>query len=200
MSGSHAEKIPRQPKELRDQTRRDHIVQAARGCVLRHGFHATSMAEIAAAAHMSVGQIYRYFPNKEAVVHAMVERIVAMRLSGVPRTGAGNPDALAQRLTGVLDDEEERENQVLVLEVTAEATRNPAVAQIVADADRCMHAHLVALLRGRYPDLSAEEMAARVELLAVLVEGTIFRRVTGQRADNALLVELYRDLIARVLP
>ena len=71
------------PKELRDQTRRIGILDAASRCVVRHGFHGASMAEIAAEASLSVGQIYRYFPSKEAIVHALVERIVDNRLQWI---------------------------------------------------------------------------------------------------------------------
>src|SRR6185312_9438459 len=89
MSMPQALKFRRLPKDQRDQTRRDQIVRAARRCVVRRGFHGASMAEIAAAARMSVGQIYRYFPSKEAIVHAIVERIVSQRLQGVAAGGFG---------------------------------------------------------------------------------------------------------------
>src|SRR5260370_42103758 len=92
LAQSEASKFKRPPKDLRDQARRDQIVTAARQCVVRHGFHAATMAEIAAAARMSVGQIYRYFPNKEAIVHAIVERIVAQRLQGKMRLAAPKED------------------------------------------------------------------------------------------------------------
>lgn len=48
------------------ETRRQQIVDAASACARRSGFHGASMAEIAQTAGLSVGQIYRYFENKEA--------------------------------------------------------------------------------------------------------------------------------------
>ena len=47
------------------EARREQILDAACDCVRRAGFHGASMAEIAQAAGVSVGQIYRYFENKE---------------------------------------------------------------------------------------------------------------------------------------
>ncbi len=70
----------RPAKRVRDALRRDQIVAAARRCVVRNGFHAASMAQIARQAQLSVGQIYRSFPSKEAIIHAIVERIVNRRL------------------------------------------------------------------------------------------------------------------------
>src|ERR1700716_2619680 len=103
LSQSEVSKFKRPPKDLRDQARRHQIVTAARQCVVRHGFHAATMAEIALAAQMSVGQIYRYFPNKDAIVHAIVERIVAQRLQAKMQLAAVDddvPSRLAQQLAG----------------------------------------------------------------------------------------------------
>lgn len=193
-------KIRRPPKDLRDQKRRDQIVEAARGCVIRYGFHAASMAEIAKTAHMSVGQIYRYFPNKESIVHAIVERIVAYRLQDMVNAPPREDVAadLAERLLGE-GPAAFREDQFLLFEVTAEATRNPAVAEIARQAADRLHARLVAQFRADFPELGAEEASARLEVLVALVEGTVFRRVTGQRAETHMLREVYRDTIERLL-
>jgi AcrR family transcriptional regulator len=158
------------------------------------------MAEIAKAAHMSVGQIYRYFPNKEAIIHAIVERIVAFRLQDMVNAAPrGDLVAnIAERLQGE-GPVGFREDQLLLLEVTAEATRNPAVAEIVRQAADRLHALMVTQFRAAFPKLGAEEASARVEVLAALAEGTAFRRVTGQRARPQLLREVYRDTIGQLL-
>lgn len=52
---------------------RRRVLDAAAQCFTRNGFHATSMHEICAAAGMSPGALYRYFPSKEAIIIAIVE-------------------------------------------------------------------------------------------------------------------------------
>jgi TetR/AcrR family transcriptional regulator, repressor for uid operon len=47
------------------------ILDAARTCFRRSGFHGASMGEICAAAAMSPGALYRYFPSKESLVEAL---------------------------------------------------------------------------------------------------------------------------------
>ena len=42
-------------------------------CFAKRGFHQASMHDISAEARISVGLIYRYFANKEAVIAAMAE-------------------------------------------------------------------------------------------------------------------------------
>src|ERR1700730_2577542 len=54
--------------------RRTQILEAALVCFARKGFHLTSMHDISAEAGISVGLIYRYFQNKEAVISAMADR------------------------------------------------------------------------------------------------------------------------------
>lgn len=187
-------------KAVRDELRRDEIAAAARICVLRHGFHAASMAQIAEQAKMSVGQIYRYFPNKEAIIHAIVERIVSHRLAWIDSTGGqiDMADVLAMRMFN--EDSTQAEDRVLLLEVTAEATRNPVVAEIVRKADRQLHAKALATVRRDFPEFSAKEAAVRVEFMAVLYEGTAFRLMTDPPAAPAKLAALYRDVIERLLP
>ena len=50
------------------------ILEAAMVCFAKRGFHQTSMHDISAEAGISVGLIYRYFENKEAVISAMADR------------------------------------------------------------------------------------------------------------------------------
>src|SRR2546423_2840553 len=54
--------------------RRSQILEAGLVCFAKRGFHQTSMHDISAEAGISVGLIYRYFENKEAVISAMAAR------------------------------------------------------------------------------------------------------------------------------
>src|SRR5918911_3904272 len=53
--------------------RKTQILDAAILCFARRGFHLTSMHDISAEAGISVGLIYRYFENKEAVIAALAD-------------------------------------------------------------------------------------------------------------------------------
>ena len=53
---------------------RDAILAAAEETVLRQGYHAVKMADIAEVTGVAVGTLYKYFENKEAVVIAITER------------------------------------------------------------------------------------------------------------------------------
>jgi AcrR family transcriptional regulator len=55
---------------------RGHIVDVARNIFTRYGFRKTTMEEIAAATHKGKSSIYYYFPGKEDIFKAVVEKEV----------------------------------------------------------------------------------------------------------------------------
>ena len=59
------------------------IVQASRLLVSREGLERLTTNRIAELAGVSVGSLYQYFPGKDAVVHALLERIAANGPLGV---------------------------------------------------------------------------------------------------------------------
>lgn len=194
-----AVRSPRPPKEERDALRRAQIVEAARQNVLRCGFHAAPMAQIASAAGMSVGQIYRYFPGKDAIIRAIVEDIIERRLARMATSGESpcTPERLAARTPEL--DARHAEDAVLMLEITAEATRHAEIAAIVRAADKRSQQQAIAKMLRLMPGLSPAEAAARCEVVAVLIEGTVFRQPTELQADRGALERLYARLLAVLL-
>ena len=167
---------------------------------MRHGFHAASLGAIAASAEMSVGQIYRYFANKEAIVHAIVESIVERRLRSLIDRPLRRINALDMAKHLVQDVPEElRDDDILMLEATVEATRNPTVARILRDADQRLLAHAVAVFRRDHPRLDARDASARLEALVSLFEGTLFRRLTGRGRSDIRIRRIYEAMIEETL-
>jgi AcrR family transcriptional regulator len=65
----------------RQKQRQDEIITAARRCFRASGFHGASMSQIASEAQLSVGQIYRYFSSKDAIIEEMIRRIIDSRIA-----------------------------------------------------------------------------------------------------------------------
>ncbi|QYM90424.1 TetR/AcrR family transcriptional regulator [Dickeya zeae] len=190
--------------EEKTQARRDQIVAAARLCFRRSGFHGASMAEIAGQAQLSVGQIYRYFVNKDDIIEEIVRRIVDIRLQRMtPENGDPQrfiPLLAHRQLPADPDGDGDDDDNLLMLEVASEATRNPRVADIMRDAEQKMFTHTSALIKKRFPHFPDEDIAARTELIAVLCEGTTFRSLIPQHAPVAVLERLYQTLIDSLFP
>jgi AcrR family transcriptional regulator len=67
--------MPRVSQEHRDQ-RRQQILDAARRCFIREGFHQTSMTDILTEAGLSAGAVYGYFKSKNEIIAAIAEDVI----------------------------------------------------------------------------------------------------------------------------
>lgn len=67
------------------------IIDAAFECAGRYGLARTTMSDVARAARLSRQTVYRYFPNKHALISALVLREEA-RLIGLVRAAAAAED------------------------------------------------------------------------------------------------------------
>ena len=78
--------------------RRDQIITAGLACFARTGYHATTMAEVAAQAGVSKGTPYLYFESKQALFIALHEQWdcrtadrVNAAIAALPTPGAAHP-------------------------------------------------------------------------------------------------------------
>ena len=73
-----ARKPPTKPRKNASQERSratvDALVEATARILVREGFEKTSTNRIAEIAGVSVGSLYQYFPSKEALVAAVIDR------------------------------------------------------------------------------------------------------------------------------
>ncbi len=185
------------------EARRQQIVDAASVCARRSGFHGSSMAEIAQQAGLSVGQIYRYFDSKEAIIAAIVERDMAEmrdKYSELRDGGTSVLDAILTKCVQAVDDLYEPERAALTLEVVAEAARNPAVACILRKADTEERKLQQDLLRDAFPDaLDERERTARGEVISMLFEGLAVRGVNNPGTDRKAVGEVLRSVLQHLL-
>ena len=187
------------------EARRQHILDAACACVRRDGFHGASMAEIAKAADLSVGQIYRYFDNKEAIIAAIAGRDLAEMHEKFAELeaaagGEGVAEAVITRCAEGLERNYDPDRAGLMLEVLAEAARNPKVAAIVQAADaeeRGMARHL--LKSAGLGALSERELAARGEVLSMLFEGMMARAISNPDGDKPAISEILKVAMRRLM-
>ena len=67
-------KMRRQPKQARSQERVKQILDVAEQLFLEVGYESTTTRAIAARANVSVGSLYQFFPDKEAILKALAIR------------------------------------------------------------------------------------------------------------------------------
>ena len=164
------------------QDRREQIMQAAMACFAKRGFHQASMHDISAEAGISVGLIYRYFENKEAVISAMADRH-KQEIQEVLERARQAPtllESLEILFTAHCCEEEPRVVSAFVVDLYAEAARNPHVADLVRDVLETAMNGLIDLI-ARSPEsanathgLTPNELA---ELIFAVARGMLMRDV-----------------------
>ncbi len=184
--------------------RRDKVLLAARKCFIRHGFHATGMAEISKACRMSVGNIYRYFPNKDAIVQAITDE-TRSRIVPVLRRLERHQDPVEGIIEIILFGVREfcrGSDARLWIDISAEAPRNKLVRQIHLVIDREVRGVLKALMQRA---MQAGQIPREVDLesaslwLVALLDGAIARVSLEPEVDISRTLETLAGSIRRCL-
>src|SRR5205814_64271 len=128
-------KLMPQPQTDSVSDRRCQILDAALVCFAKRGFHQTSMHDISAEAGISVGLIYRYFENKEAVIAAMADRHKKeiQEVLERARQASGLLESLEILFTAHCCENSPKVHSAFIVDLYAEASRNPPVADLVRD-------------------------------------------------------------------
>jgi TetR/AcrR family transcriptional repressor of mexJK operon len=154
-----------------DPEKSDQILQIATELFLSNGFSATSMEEIAKAAHMSKLTLYRRFPDKDALFAAVIGRKCAQHV----------PDDLF----GAFDDKAPRE---------AIYVFGKALLSLVTSDDAIRMYRMLATHAEEHPELSEIfYYAGPTHVRAILAEKLEILRLSGALRVNDTL--LARDML-----
>ena len=171
---------------------RERILNAAQECFIKHGFHAASMASIAETAQISIGLIYRYFQNKNAIILAIVDRQIELLVQDIKSTAQFDLPLELSKNYGVHSPRDGRGlSAALMLEMSAEATRDPEIAQALHHFDDTLRQAIVDDLiesdDSKHADLSVEAAKRRALMLQCLIEGLKVRETREPHLDREQL-------------
>ncbi|MGW7351122.1 TetR/AcrR family transcriptional regulator [Streptomyces sp. NPDC054784] len=124
--------------------RRQQIIDGARRCFARNGFHATSMQDVFQETELSSGAVYRYFRSKDELIKAVAaEAFTYMRESfrDAAREAPARPfeDVVSGVLTHALTEQARRAGTDigtfagLILQVWGETLRDEPLAMALDD-------------------------------------------------------------------
>ncbi len=165
--------------------RRRQIMDAARTCFIRQGFHATSMQHVIAEAGLSVGAVYRYFPSKNDLVMAIAGEVVTD--IGTILDGMVEHSTLAEAMSGAIDTMTTQLGSDgalrLAVQIWAEAQHDPALAEFAGGIYRDLREKFVALAKraqaaGELP-ADADPRALGAALFALLPGYGLQHLLTG---------------------
>ena len=172
--------------------RREQILRAAMVCFAKRGFHQTSMHDISAEAGISVGLIYRYFENKDAVISAMADehkkeiQEVLVRARQAPTL----LESLEILFTAHCCENAPQVESAFVVDLFAEASRNPRVAELVRGVMKATMDGVTDLI-ARSPEATASMLnlspREQAELIFTVIDGGMMREILNvTRASEAV--------------
>lgn len=159
--------------------RRLQILNAAMTCFAKRGFHQTSMHDISAEASISVGLIYRYFDNKEAVIDAMATRhhSQVQQLLAEARDATSLLEALEIFFTAHCAGSRQIQ-AAFVVDLYAESSRNPRFAVMLREILEHVISGVAELI-AQSPEARClpEEISSRQasEIIFATLRGTLMR-------------------------
>lgn len=187
----------KQPKQERATETRQRILDAAAQVFAEHGYVAGTTNRIAERAGLSIGSFYQYFPNKDAVLRALMDEHVdaGTRLLS-ERLAAGLPprldDTLRLFVRATIDNH--RENPRLHRVLFEEAPRAPAFLARVRELEQ-FTVNLANQLLQQHPDSRAGRLTAHV--VVATIDSLVHRLVTS--AEPADFQEVEDEIVALLM-
>lgn len=150
------------------------------------------MSNIAEAAQMSVGNVYRYFVGKEDI-------LVTLGKEGVGGMTAPSMTTIASWIAATVEMSENREFAALTIELTAEARRNGELKTVYRNNKRHHVAALAQTIKTAQhagevrEDADPETLA---QFLVCLNEGFCNRSAFGEDVAGARMIDLLWRLLS----
>ncbi|WP_053735120.1 TetR/AcrR family transcriptional regulator [Nocardia sp. NRRL S-836] len=191
----------RRPRQVRAELTRDRILTAAAHVFVEHGYAAGTTNRIAEHARVSIGSLYQYFPNKDAVLAALMVRHIdrgawtqAERLDLAPGTLEATVRALVR---DAIDNHDEDPRLLRIMIQEAQHSRE------LADAIARHGEQRVAQVRdlfARHPDVGVADLDTAAEIIVFTVEVNTHRLMafpqstTVEKFENELVGMVTRYL------
>lgn len=172
---------------------RERILAAARELFNRHGFHQTAMAELAGAAQVSVGQIYRLFKGKEDIIEMIVrdnfresERMMTTLCDRLHAKEITIEQALEILFIEVLN----HKTEPLSFDILAEGFRNEGVGKTVSSTCLDYRRRLRDFACLANPRLSGEALDGAEEVILACMFGLAHRTLSNPSLDARKTAQL----------
>jgi AcrR family transcriptional regulator len=194
----------KKPRQQRSQATVDAILDATARVLCTTGYDRASTNRVALAAGVSVGSLYQYFPSKEALVAALVERHVA-QMTRLVKAKLGEvataplPVAVRTMIDAMFDAHgiDPRLHKVLIEQVP----RVGRLAQVVG-LEREVEALVAAFLEARRHELRRTRLPAVAFVLCSVVEAVTHAAVLAELESGRTreVTEELTDMVLRYLP
>ncbi|GAA4799855.1 TetR/AcrR family transcriptional regulator [Streptomyces ziwulingensis] len=192
----------KQPRQVRAELTRERILDAAAHVFGEYGYAAGTTNRIAEQARVSIGSLYQYYPNKDAILLELVTRHLDSGRDFVERRlEQGLPDSLegVLRLSVRAAIDNHLDDPRLLRVMMEQAPRSPELLAKVKTYEKEHLDHVRELLRRR-PEVRVADTEVAGRLVVATIELVVHKVVADpgsvdlERFENELVAMLTRYL------
>lgn len=189
--------LPSSPADLRVPE----ILRAIRHIFVEKGFDGASMQDLARASGMSVGNFYRYFRSKNAIIEAMVAHDLGEFQQDFAEI-MSSADPMAHLRETVQRHLTMQDKGALWAEINAASLRKPEIAKICLHMEGWITERLIEIFThvSALPKAEAQaRFTAHAGVIVMAVKATAISRASASRADvDALMLRMLNALLDEV--
>lgn len=199
--------MPRVKPEYKRE-RRSQIIEAARTCFARDGFHRTTLQDVFAEAGLSAGAVYNYFRSKDELILAIAQDRHEEE-AGVLAQGAETQDPMealrniADRFIDTYLSDAATEKRLIAIQTWSEAMRSEDILRSVHEGFNVPRGQIAALLKRAQrtgqidPGLSSDAVARS---MIALFYGFILQKLWEPKLNVGTLVPIYERFLNSLKP
>ncbi|MEV6238418.1 TetR/AcrR family transcriptional regulator [Lentzea sp. NPDC051838] len=187
----------RKPRQVRAELTRDRILTAAAHVFAEHGYASGTTNRIAERARISIGSLYQYFPNKDAIL----AELLVQHIDRGARTSADtldlSPGTLEATVRELVRDaiDSHRDDPRLLRVMIEEAPVSQELLDTIGRHEKLRTAQLREILT-RHPDIHVGDVTMAAELVLLTVEINTHKFMAGPRTTPVETFET--ELVAMV--
>ncbi len=193
----------KRPRQSRSQATVDSLLEATARVLVRDGFDGLTTNAVAVTSGVSIGSLYQYFPNKEALVAALIEQhiekmnsLVLAELAAVATLPIGEAARRVIELTIKMHTIDPKLHRVLTEQV-------PRVGRLakLREGDEICHRMVAGLLAARKDELAIHDADLAAFLLVSTIEAVVHRAAMlyPDRLEDPRLIDETTLLVTRYL-
>jgi AcrR family transcriptional regulator len=189
------------PRQARARATNDAIIEATTQLLLHQGYDRLTTDRAAERAGVSIGSLYQYFPNKAALVAAVIDRCCEGFIADVDRALAGKPRiTLAECVRAIVE--------VMLIshhlspdlhKIVIDLAPRIGVADKTDRASRRMADAIEAVLRMHVGEIGADIDLANAAVMIETLLVALAQRAAGGSSRNEMFANEATRMITRYL-
>ncbi|GAB3502696.1 TetR/AcrR family transcriptional regulator [Amycolatopsis cihanbeyliensis] len=188
----------KQPRQVRAELTRQRILTAAAHIFAEYGYAAGTTNRIAEQARISIGSLYQYYPNKDAILAELLTRhLDGDRATATLSQYKGPPESLEDIIRVFVRTviENHLDDPQLLRIMIEQAPRSGELLERITQQEWAMIGHLRDLL-DRHPEARVQDKDTAARLVTSTVELTVHQLIAAPGSIDTTRLE--HELVAMI--